>query len=788
MKKSLILALLFSANAAAFKIDTHVWVGQQVIEDLQDGKLDFKVDGKTISVPVNNNTKDLILQNQSYYRSGNIGPDMSPDVIVGQSQIHTEDQLDRTMWNTSQWLDFLDSVAERDSERAFVLGFKAHAAADIFAHTYVNRYAGGAFDLADGEIDVELRHILIESLISKHTPKGAYSSQLSVPVGFIRDKIVYNPDTQSQWNSPSGSHLYAINTLRKNVEDLAYSNIFKELKVAAVKAVAKAQAGIQLNDQTAEKIVELGEDINKVSNWNIDKAQQVRDAATRFKKDLTNGHQKLISAQLDTINNAANAVVKAHGELSNARLKLAKLTNELNSIPMNLTEKVTEKVCKNVKSWSGGLFGGWVTKKVCESKLVEKIIGLNPTYKVQQELIRAEKRLVEKLGSSINKEVSKLKKASKEAHEILKSTIDLENQLAQNLIDTLQQFNSASISPVEAFLKAWLQNIDLATTQYIHNINHAVIYSVTDKDRSQKMINDWVTCYSSGLMGMPVTLTSSRCTVEDYLQETLDKLSEIMHVVSPAYKVYEEIQRIKSKVANKAVEKLIKELTSDELYQLLKHLRSDMSEVALQRQFSKDNSGKGLLVTNDIVTRIKADMHVTGNSQFNPSKFAAAHNAVVLAKLSILNYRELNHLIAQFGLSSSQHYGSSFYYAGENILSSAVRSLDGNHQWQEVAPQYVRRTGFSGVSTQQRKFGYAHNNGTQGFKLWQDPNAQSRIFKQLFIGPLVPGIDAPSEVGLSPLSGIQYTLDSCSFAPFPQDEQDRTCTVIKVLPALTMLN
>ncbi|MDK2593867.1 zinc dependent phospholipase C family protein [Pseudoalteromonas obscura] len=777
MKRLALLALLCSTQAAAFKIDTHVWVGQQVIEDLKDGKLDFDVDGKTISIPVNDDTKALIVYNQNFYRAGNIGPDMSPDVFVGQSQIHTENKLDNTMWNTNSWLNFIDRVAESDTERAFALGFKAHAAADIFAHTYVNRYAGGAFDLADGETDVELRHILIESLISKYTPKGSYSSHISVPSTFIRDKIVYHPETQAQWNSPSGAHLYAINNLRENVEKLANSKLWHDLKVEAVKAIAQAQLNIKLNDATAEKVVKLGEEVNKAGNWSIDRAQDVKDSVSSLKKELSRGHEKLINEQLNAINNASDAIVKLHGDISSAQLKILELQNELASIPEKLYRKVKDEVC------SGGLVG----LMTCNTVWVDEFIGINPTYTLQKKLIKEQQNLVESFGSSVSKQVSDAKKASKDLHDIINSTIELENQLSNNLIDTLQQYNSASISPVEAFLKAWVENIDLATSRYIHNLNFAVVYSVSDKEWSQRLITQWVQCNSSALLGAPFYLTDTQCIVKDFLDEVLNKLGDIAPVVSPAAAIHKKIGELKRKATKEVVEVLIKKLTSDEMHQLFKQLQSDMGEVALQNAFKVDNSGKGLMITHDIVTRIKADMHVNGGNQFDVNRFAAIRNAVTLAKLSVLNHSELNALIAKFGLSSSSHYGRNFYYAGENILTSAVRSLDGNHQWQETAPQYVRRDGYQGVPTTERIFGYAHNHGREGFKLWEDDNARRSIFKRLFVGPLVPGIDAPHEVGLSPLKGIQHKLDTCSFAPFPTDENDKTCTAIRLIPAISML-
>jgi hypothetical protein len=53
-----------------------------------------------------------------------------------------------------------------DAERAFALGHLVHAAAYVFAHTYVNRYAGDVFDIQTNE-GAARRHVRVESFISR---------------------------------------------------------------------------------------------------------------------------------------------------------------------------------------------------------------------------------------------------------------------------------------------------------------------------------------------------------------------------------------------------------------------------------------------------------------------------------------------------------------------------------------------------------------------------------------------------------------------------------------------
>lgn len=90
--KSLIgLSLLgLSVPAEAFKLETHMWVGQEVINDLEDdGLLSFdlgKDNNITIEPPYD--VKEAILNNKSTYLMGTIGPDAVPDIVTGQMIVH----------------------------------------------------------------------------------------------------------------------------------------------------------------------------------------------------------------------------------------------------------------------------------------------------------------------------------------------------------------------------------------------------------------------------------------------------------------------------------------------------------------------------------------------------------------------------------------------------------------------------------------------------------------------------------------------------------------------------
>jgi hypothetical protein len=171
---ALAIVFLIATDAQAFKVDIHVWVGQQVINDLEDdGKLTFKLDGKDVQIVIDADVKNAILNNKNEFLIGNLGPDATPDAVVGQTAIHPgvkDEQGNNIGWQTNNWLEYLlANVDYSERAKSFIYGYLSHSAADIFSHTYINQYAGDIFDLTD-ETLVEQRHFILESYMAKLTP------------------------------------------------------------------------------------------------------------------------------------------------------------------------------------------------------------------------------------------------------------------------------------------------------------------------------------------------------------------------------------------------------------------------------------------------------------------------------------------------------------------------------------------------------------------------------------------------------------------------------------------
>lgn len=128
------------------------------------------------------------------YKAGAVGPDAYPDIITGQSGIHP-DNRNRGHAVSNDWLKLLweESKKVRPAQvKAFTAGFLAHAAGDLFGHTFVNNYSGGPFEFGENA----LKHIVLESYIDKRTPTDFpdfYNVSIDGAEDFIYKQLVIGP-------------------------------------------------------------------------------------------------------------------------------------------------------------------------------------------------------------------------------------------------------------------------------------------------------------------------------------------------------------------------------------------------------------------------------------------------------------------------------------------------------------------------------------------------------------------------------------------------------------------
>ena len=187
---------------------------------------------------VNPDILRAIQNHRQTYIAGVCGPDAFPDMMTGQEMIHPAGKItpfqnrviggpDSDMPDINQdlpngnqgpgankWLTHLYNCAfvtapngsklyQTDENKAFVAGFLAHAAGDMFGHTFVNNFTGAPFNfrINGGFSGNAVKHVLTEQYVLSKTPAlldvNDYDIKLdgSVPT-FIYDNMIRG---DSQW-------------------------------------------------------------------------------------------------------------------------------------------------------------------------------------------------------------------------------------------------------------------------------------------------------------------------------------------------------------------------------------------------------------------------------------------------------------------------------------------------------------------------------------------------------------------------------------------------------------
>jgi hypothetical protein len=172
--------LAFGGSTLAWKPITHTYLAEEALRDAQDGSVTIPVlvNGQPQNPPVEQSYQvdpallSAIQNNTGQYRAGVLGPDAYPDIMTGQQVIHPPSDRDTptTHLGSNEWLEHLwdSSRAESPAVKAFVAGYLTHAAGDLFAHAFINYYAGGAFTISP--VQNAVKHLVLEGYVGKRTP------------------------------------------------------------------------------------------------------------------------------------------------------------------------------------------------------------------------------------------------------------------------------------------------------------------------------------------------------------------------------------------------------------------------------------------------------------------------------------------------------------------------------------------------------------------------------------------------------------------------------------------
>lgn len=190
-------AALAAPPAYAWKPKTHIYLAEEALRDaLDDGKVTLrltdyrtgKVVGELGAFEADPQILAALRAAPQQYRAGVLGPDAYPDILTGQQIIHPDaaEAIGAGADGSNAWLTHLWRRGFVDNSspqvRAFTVGYLTHAAGDVFAHTFVNHFAGGEFMLTPDPTNA-VKHLVLEGYIGKRTPATISAVSSSVTTG-----------------------------------------------------------------------------------------------------------------------------------------------------------------------------------------------------------------------------------------------------------------------------------------------------------------------------------------------------------------------------------------------------------------------------------------------------------------------------------------------------------------------------------------------------------------------------------------------------------------------------
>lgn len=373
----------------------------------------------------------------------------------------------------------------------------------------------------------------------------------------------------------------------------------------------------------------------------------------------------------------------------------------------------------------------------------------------------------------------------------------VENELGKitPIIDELKKALDR-YNPITLVLRNWLGDIDIATEEYIKASHRAGLMMAKNSGNPLAEYNTWFECYGQVFTAQPRQIGQATCLtkqyvklVQDEIDKAIDGLPEILRwIISPTREATKrgmnEVKPHLEKAALQITAFLTDPTTADFLSLLTNPENATRSK--LVSVFQDDKSKLQLIRFDDVASLVDRDLTLRDGA-LDPQKFAPLAHSVTLAKLSLLSPDQLNQLALDLaGPYSSPMYGSPLYgsnIANFTLLLDAVRSIDGNHQWQAYGLPWPRRAGISHSTPHGSHYGHNHYiDRTKGFRIWVDPYLREKVFLNLFPTPILGSLGDRGE-----LRWPSYRFPECAANPFPSTQsangavvlEDRTCIEVK---------
>ena len=842
-----LLTTMFSITilvpAYAWKIETHIWLADQLWSEVRSkGAVQLPIG----QFPVPPLLRTAIATNRGPFLLGVLGPDSYPDMIAGQFTTHpgleappigprpltrqanallmaadpaikdlnedanaltqrgpdcfrslrvADPKKEVPLWQTDDWLCWVRhqglSAGAGGREAAFAYGYLIHAAMDMWAHSYVNLYAGDIWSLKE-EQEVELRHMGIESVIARThrtfleepgsmTQQEAFAefnkqlkdyvgnlastvseqkdglTYLRAPLDFVRKHLILNPAVANQYaREDMTTHLFAMYVYWAQVGTIS-------AQLGPLRSSINAAAG-QL-------------------------AQGVSQAQGAF------------TAAQTAYNNSVQAAEAAYNAFKEA-------------------EKAANRASEQFEKARKDAFG------VIDNITDQMVAALPPFLKQPYEDAKKARNAAFNALDARRDDYNRLAKARDQKKEAMQDALETVNlrRSAQTLMD---QARTQTLVAFDAGVNTWRTGIENAVDAYI------LAWEETSKELIRppgsrfspghdvtEPLKQWVRCWGR-TFGLPVLaqvapVCDMARTAYQNANKNLNNLKLLAQNALIPQPIRERIEALDKLMAQTSgfilVEtgKLVsRAILIDQNGVLGGHARSLINlrlktpnAQEVDDEFDDNTAGKDKqLVTYPRFSQlIASDMGVphaaltqllaqnprtpTPNMQARLTlsqlgTFSALQNSYVMAKLTLLDGFQLNKLTP---LTATLAPYTSNAPAGE-VLIGALRSIDGDHQWQKFAPYPPRRPSidcsrkWADGSPQDaychpRMFGYdACDTGKGGLKLWQNPQLRAQVFNNLFKGPLTPSLVAFLGPGNLP-PGIGTTVTD----PYPPSTKPATCS------------
>ncbi|HEX2207580.1 MAG TPA: hypothetical protein VHG93_07840 [Longimicrobium sp.] len=780
---------------------THLWVAQQVLNDVvPDGRVTLA--GREYPVPADR--VHALRNHPRAYRMGHIGPDAHPDVLVGQGVVHPGDP-----WPVDAWLRHVIAEAGAGSGRnvAYAYGYLGHAAADVWAHTYVNLYAGSVFDVTAEGLDGEIRHLALEGYIDQRVPElrdwrgerlaAAEEHLFDAPHDFLRDALIVAPAAAGQYarRPEASAHLVAMRQawlaagdLRTLVHELATVPPALESGILG----QALEAGIRANDHLGI----LQQQRRLVSAARA--ALQHRQELIRKARDAVTAQRHLVAAADGAVARFARTERRLIDERARVQAQLIDLSGRIAGTPA----KLASQSCSSVRTPCGWLCG-WVVKRVCRQVSVvndayttltaERTRALHRKNALQSELSTAAagvrsagaRRTVAAAGltaAEAQMEVldagsAVLQRAVDQAERAV-APLEAEQERLEDLarwadtrVGALRdlQFSLAE-GAIDARLAAWEGDMYRAMLEY-EIANTGVMRGAVGSGSVLQPLQTWVTCWGPVFATVPREVPELPCGasagVTDGLSmvrrtnaEIAEAAGNLGWLIDPQSRLGGAIEeRLRPKLVE-AERQILNQVGGGALSTLVLMMHEPVDAKLLDGHFSVDRDGEGILLIPDMAARADSDMYVR-DGRFDDTAFHVAANAVTLSKLALLDAAGMRQLLTDLGLS-----GAEIAEVREpfNVLFASIHSIDGSHQWiGGPAPEYPRRHG-RGPGPSERQFG-ADAPGTPGTLVWMfsDQRRREAVFERLFSGPVAPALET------APLRGFRDVLPAGYPRGTPQD-------------------